>query len=156
LRKFVSRGVVFLTSAAALPMSMPKLPAYELVARPQDPRLDLLNRFFGLIGSPAQSYAPAFLEAADSFSLDWRLLPSLSYVESTAGKAAKDNNLFGWDSGRAKFASPVAAIGLVAERLSEGPRYQGKTLEQKLATYNRFPGYGNKVKAVMRRIAPTE
>ena len=47
-----------------------------------------------------------FLEAADDYALDWRLLPSLSYVESTGGKAARNNNLFGWNSGRAQFPEP--------------------------------------------------
>jgi len=88
--------------------------------------------------------------------LDWRLLPSLSYVESTGGKTARDNNFFGWDSGRAKFSSPVAAIRAVAERLSRGERYHDKTLDQKLAIYNPISGYARKVKSVMRRISPSE
>jgi len=150
----MSRGVVFLAGAAALPMSAPISPAYEIVGRPQDPRVDLLRRFFGLSGAPALAYAPAFLEAADSFSLDWRLLPSISFVETTAGKSAPNNNLFGWDSGRAQFASPAAAIRAVAELLCCGARYRGKTLERKLGTYNPVPGYARKVMAVMRKIAP--
>ena len=156
MKKLVGRGVVFLAGAASLTMPAPKPAAYEFTARLQDPRLSVLQRFFRALGCPALGYAPAFLEASDSFSLDWRLLPSLSFVETTCGKAAKDNNLFGWDSGRATFASPVAAIREVAERLSRSARYQGKTLEQKLALFNRTPGYGSQVKKTMRRIAPAE
>ncbi|HUP03706.1 MAG TPA: hypothetical protein VMU19_06940 [Bryobacteraceae bacterium] len=156
MKRFVSRGVVFLAGAVALPMSAPILPAYAYVDRAQDPRLNILKRFFEALGCPASQYSSAFLEAADSFSLDWRLLPSLSYVESTGGKAAAGNNFFGWDSGRARFTSPVAAIRNVAERLSRGARYHGKTLEQKLAIYNPNPGYGAQVKRIMRRISPTE
>jgi hypothetical protein len=40
--------------------------------------------------------------------------------------------------------------------LSRSARYQDKTLDQKLATYNPIPGYARKVKSVMRRIAPSE
>jgi hypothetical protein len=156
MRKLVSRGVVFFACAVFLPVAMPQLPAYELVGRRQDPRVETLRKFFAGIGCPAMDYAPAFLDAADSFSLDWRLLPSLSYVESTGGKAAHDNNFFGWDSGRAKFSSPAAAIRSVAERLSRGARYHGKTLDQKLAMYNPIPGYARKVKTIMRQIAPSE
>jgi hypothetical protein len=156
MKKLVSRGVVLFAGAVFLPVATPRLPAYELVGHRQDPRIENLRRFFAGFGCPALAYAPAFLDAADSFSLDWRLLPSLSYVESTGGKAARDNNVFGWDSGRAKFASPVAAIRAIAARLSQGPHYQGKTLDQKLAMYNPVPGYARKVKSIMRRIAPSE
>jgi hypothetical protein len=156
LKKLVSRGVVFLAGAMSLPVSMPRLPAYAFVRYREDPRLDSLRRFFAGLGCPALQYAPEFLEASDSFSLDWRLLPSLSFVESTGGKAARNNNFFGWDSGRAKFSSPVAAIQAVASRLSNGQRYQDKTLDQKLAVYNPLPGYARKVKSIMRRIAPSE
>jgi hypothetical protein len=156
MKRLVRRGVVFLAGAVSLPVSMPPLPAYASVSHRQDPRLDILRGFFAGMGCPALQYAPAFLEAADNFSLDWRLLPSLSFVETTGGKAARDNNFFGWDSGRAKFPSPVAAIQAVASRLSRGERYHDKTLEQKLAIYNPIPGYARKVTSIMRRIAPSE
>jgi len=122
----------------------------------QDPRLDRLRKFFGEIHCPALNYAPAFLEAADLNALDWRLLPSISFVESTGGKAAPNNNFFGWDSGRAKFSSPAAAIEAVADRLAHAGLYLHKSLDQKLATYNPAAGYGRKVKSIMRRIAPSE
>jgi hypothetical protein len=157
MKKFVSRGVVFLAGAVSLPVSMPqRLPGHASVGHRQDPRLDILRRFFAEIDCPALGYAPAFLEAADVFALDWRLLPSLSYVESTGGKAARSNNFFGWDSGRAKFSSPAAGIQTVAYRLSHGERYQDKTLDEKLAIYNPQSGYARKVKSIMRRIAPSE
>jgi hypothetical protein len=156
MNKLVRRGVVFLAGAISLPLSVPQLPAYALAVRHQDPRLERIRKFFAGIGCPATEYATAFLSASDAFSLDWRLLPSLSYVESTGGKTARNNNFFGWDSGRAKFDSPAIAIQTVASRLSRGDHYQGKTLEQKLAAYNPVPGYARKVKAIMRRIAPSE
>ena len=69
MRKLVSRGVVFLAGAVSLPVSMPQLPACVFVGRHQDPRLDVLRKFFAAIDCPALDYAPTFLEAADSFSL---------------------------------------------------------------------------------------
>src|ERR1017187_7183838 len=83
-----------------------------------DPRLETLRTFFRNAACPAVEYAAAFLEAADYNELDWRLLPSLSYVETTGGKSARNNNLFGWDSGRARFRSPIAGIHAVGYRLS--------------------------------------
>jgi len=121
-----------------------------------DPRLETLRTFFRNADCPAAEYAEAFLEAADSNALDWRLLPSLSYIESTGGKSAHHNNLFGWDSGRAQFPSPVAGIHAVGYRLSHSELYRDKELDKLLATYNPNIEYARKVKSVMRRIAPFE
>ena len=121
-----------------------------------DPRLETLRTFFHNADCPAEEYAAAFLSAADDNELDWRLLPSLSYIESTGGKSARHNNLFGWDSGRAEFPSPIAGIEAVGYRLSHSDLYKDKELDKVLATYNPNVEYGRKVKSVMRRIAPSE
>jgi hypothetical protein len=97
-----------------------------------------------------------FLEAADRNSLDWRLLPSISWVESTGGKAAPHNNMFGWDSGRAHFASPVAGIDEVSYKLAHSAPYRAKDLDTVLAIYNPNADYAKRVKSVMRRIAPVQ
>jgi hypothetical protein len=157
MKQFVRRGVALLAGAVSLPVcTLPRMPQVAAAGYRQDHRLELLRKFFGEIHCPALHYAPAFLEAADLNSLDWRLLPSISFVESTGGKAAPNNNFFGWDSGRAKFSSPVAAIEAVAYRLAHTGRYLHKSLDQKLAIYNSSEGYGRKVKSIMRRIAPSE
>jgi hypothetical protein len=121
-----------------------------------DPRLENLRKFFQKGGCPAQHLAEVFLEAADAYELDWRLLPSLSFIETTGGKTARNNNLFGWDSGRAKFESVSAGIHTVGYRLANSEVYRGKKLETMLAIYNPNPDYGRAVKAVMRSIAPAE
>jgi hypothetical protein len=122
----------------------------------QDPRLETLRRFFEQSDCPALEYARVFLEAADDYDLDWRLLPSISYIESTGGKNAANNNLFGWDGGRAEFSTPIAGIHTVAYRLSHSELYRAKSLDQKLAIYNPEAGYAGKVKSIMRRIAPAQ
>jgi hypothetical protein len=121
-----------------------------------DPRLETLRRFFKQSDCPAVAYAHVFLEAADDYDLDWRLLPSISYIESTGGKNAANNNLFGWDGGRAEFPTPTAGIHTVAYRLTHSGLYREKSLDQKLARYNPDAGYAGRVKSVMRRIAPTQ
>jgi hypothetical protein len=122
----------------------------------KDPRFEALRGFFARFDCPAQYFSHHFLAAADRNSLDWRLLPSISWVESTGGKAAVNNNMFGWDSGRAHFASPAAGIDEVGYQLGNATQYRDKTLDALLATYNPDAGYAAKVKAVMRRIAPVE
>jgi hypothetical protein len=121
-----------------------------------DRRLKPLKRFFQRASCPAVKYATAFLEAADRYDLDWRLLPSISYLESTGGKSAPNNNLFGWDSGRAQFESPTASIHQVGYQLSHSALYRHKDTDGILATYNSNAEYAAKVKFVMRSIAAAE
>jgi hypothetical protein len=121
-----------------------------------DPRFSRLRNFFARSECPAANYTRAFLEAADRNALDWRLLPSISYVESTGGKFAVNNNLFGWDSGRAQFRSPAESIQTVGYQLTHSNLYRDKDLDGILATYNPSAEYAAKVKSVMRRIAPAE
>ena len=144
-------GMVTLPVALSTHQTPPPPPDYR-----NDPRLEALKTFFGDAGCPALQYAAAFLEAADYNELDWRLLPSLSYVESTGGKLARYNNLFGWDSGRAHFPSPVAGIHAVGYSLSHSGLYKDKPLDKLLATYNPSIEYVRKVKYIMRRISPSE
>jgi len=121
-----------------------------------DPRLQSLRNFFSKADCPAARYSEAFLEAADAYELDWRLLPSLSFIESTGGKSARNNNIFGWDSGRAHFPNPIAGIHAVGYRLANSLLYKDKQLDSLLATYNPNLEYAQKVKSVMRRISPSE
>jgi hypothetical protein len=121
-----------------------------------DPRVTTLQRFFEKSECPAAEYAGEFLEVADQYALDWRLLPSIAYVETTGGKASTYNNLFGWDSGRARFANPEAAIRSVGAHLAQSSLYRSKSLDKILATYNPTGDYGRKVKSVMRRIASVQ
>jgi hypothetical protein len=118
--------------------------------------LTSIRAFFEKFDCPAWRYAAVFLEAADSYELDWRLLPSISYVESTGGKAARNNNLFGWNSGKTHFPTTSAGIHAVGYRLSHSELYRDKSLDQLLATYNPTEEYAAKVKSVMQRISPTE
>ena len=150
-------GGMFVVGMATLPVTLSprQAPAPPPDYR-NDPRLAALRAFFRKADCPAEVYAAAFLEAADYNELDWRLLPSLSYVESTGGKSARHNNLFGWDSGRAQFRSPIAGIHAVGYHLAHSDLYKDKELDKLLATYNPNVEYGRKVKSVMRRIAPSE
>jgi hypothetical protein len=152
MRKLLFGGFAVFAGAALQPGTLPdQQPDYS-----KDPRYHALYRFFGKTGCPAQRYTGTFLQAADDYSLDWRLLPSLSFIESTGGKAARHNNFFGWDNGNARFDNPAAGIHTVGYRLATSELYRNKELDELLATYNSNSGYGQKVKAVMRRIAPAE
>lgn len=51
-----------------------------------DPRLRRLEEFFAKRDCPLRAAAADFLIAADQNALDWRLLPSISMVESSGGR----------------------------------------------------------------------
>jgi hypothetical protein len=120
-----------------------------------DSRLSLLQAFFRDAHSSLLPLAPDFLEAADRYALDWRLLPSISMVETGCGRTAVGRNIFGWDSGRKQFASFREAIRLVASRLGDSKLYHGKSLGQILATYNPRPEYAGLVRSVMEQLDPS-
>jgi len=118
-----------------------------------DPRLSRLQKFFGDRDCPLRDAAKDFLLAADQNQLDWRLLPSISFIESSGGKYYGNNNVLGWDSCKEKFSSVRAGIHYVAAQLGKSRRYKGKDVDGKLQTYNPLPDYSQRVKAVMRAIS---
>jgi hypothetical protein len=121
-----------------------------------DPRLVRLVEFFRHAGSPLGALAEDFVCAADRHRLDWRLLPSISIVESGGGKSFARNNVFGWGSGRLAFSSIRVGLYTVASRLANSRLYKGKELRAVLKKYNPRPGYAALVRSVMRRIDPAE
>ncbi|MFZ0934734.1 MAG: hypothetical protein WB579_24370 [Bryobacteraceae bacterium] len=154
--KLLSSGLVVFAGVACAPSPVSTLQFIQVPEARQDARLGAVRGFFEKGGCPAREYAQAFLDAADGYRLDWRLLPSISFVESTGGKAAPNNNIFGWDNGRSSFSSPTAAIWGVAYQLGQSKLYRDRNLNQVLALYNPDPGYAAKVKSVMRQIAILE
>lgn len=157
MRKFLTSGFVMVAGMVSLPANIthadPKFPTAE---HRTDGRLEVIQRFFEECDCPARDYAHVFLKEADHNDLDWRLLPSISFVESTGGKNMAGNNLFGWASGRAEFPSLTASIHAVAYYLANSPRYRDKDTDGILRIYNPNADYGQRVKAVMRRISPLE
>jgi hypothetical protein len=129
--------------------SLPVQPAVST-----DPRLIRIRQYFLERDCPAHQYAEDFVLAADRHELDWRLLPSLSMVESTGGKEARNNNMFGWDNCDVRFVTNRAGIYHVASRLAKSRYYKGRTLDQRLKTYNPRHEYGKKVKLVMAQLGP--
>ena len=121
-----------------------------------DPRLIRLKEFFAKWDCPLLDSAEDFLIAADRNDLDWRLLPSISFVESSGGKDYRNNNVFGWDSCRESFPSVRAGIHYVAAQLANSKLYKDKSVKMKLQIYNPQPEYSSRVHAVMRMLGPSE
>ena len=131
-----------------------KVPAPVRACDPQvDARLLKLQKFFR--NSPLRSASVDFLEVADQYDLDWRLLPSISLVESSGGKVFKNNNVLGWDSGNRHFGSVRAGIHAVGARIATSSLYRDKDVNEVLATYNPNPAYVARVTSIMRKMGST-
>src|SRR5258705_4175285 len=101
MKKMLSQGLVFAGMLSApVMLTQTELPTAASEYQ-NDPRLASLKKFFQAGDCPAQDFSEEFLRAADHHKLDWRLLPSISLVESSGGREARNNNPFGWDRGRA-------------------------------------------------------
>ncbi len=158
MRKLFSHGLFLFAGVVAIPAAVTHIDTRDQDMRKHqaaDPRLKLLKRFFKGKLCPAADLTEAFLAEADKYKLDWRLLPSLSIIESGGGKSCKRNNMFGWDNGSAAFPSFRAGIHHVAFTLGRANYYRGKTLDNLLLTYNHSERYAANVKALMKSIYPS-
>jgi hypothetical protein len=158
MRKLLSSGLAIVAGVVCSPAPVSPFQTHKAPTSDfrQDPRLAAIRSFFEKTDCPAKEYSQVFVEAADDYALDWRLLPSISFVESTGGKMARNNNIFGWDSGRADFTTPAAGIHTVGYQLAHAAVYRHKDLDTLLATYNPVADYPRRVKAIMRRISAHE
>jgi hypothetical protein len=142
-----SRAVVLgLTACAAVASNSTLPPMYT------DPRGDRLKAFFEAYNCPAPLHVQEYLRAADSHALDYRLLPAISLVESTCGAFEKMNNRWGWDSVQSGFDSVPEGIDYITQQLAENPNYKGKSVKEKLFTYNPYPQYVRQVVRLMQEI----
>jgi len=155
IKKFVMTKAVVFAGLLSLPTASPQENNVAHSAkRTQDPRTRILQTFFVRYQCPAAQFVDVFITAADENALDWRLLPSISIIESGGGKAAVNNNIFGWDGGRIVFKSIPHGIRTVAQVLSKSDLYRHKNTDDILRLYNPYPDYGFRVKAVMRSLGP--
>ena len=148
LKGWITKGIVLLAFFFAPPTEI-KAQEVKGVTTHTDRRLLRIKTFFRKRVCPAHEYAAEFLFASDKQKLDWRLLPAIALIESSGAKVFSNNNIFGWDSCRRRFPSVIAGIHIVADHLANAPHYRGKSIDEKLKTYNSRPHYRVAVKKVM-------
>ncbi|MBI5282931.1 MAG: glucosaminidase domain-containing protein [Candidatus Solibacter usitatus] len=154
MTKVISRGLVLVAGLLAAQSAADPDPRPADAVVKTDPRMLRVKQFFLDRECPAHIYAEDFILAADQHDLDWRLLPSLSFIESGGGKEAYNNNMFGWDNCRQRFRSTREGIYQVASRLGTSRIYRNKNLDQMLFLYNPRREYTTTVKSVMDRLGP--
>ncbi len=66
-------------------------------AKKLDNKAKILSKYLASYNSPMQYHAQDFIDASESYGLDWKLLPSIAGVESTFGKQIPGGfNAWGW------------------------------------------------------------
>lgn len=106
-----------------------------------DARAKIIENFFKNYKSPLAVYSETFIQTADKYHLDWRLLPAITMQESNGGKKVINNsyNPFGYGiygNVITKFQSWEEAIERVGKGLREDYLNQGlKTPSQIMAKY---------------------
>ena len=110
----------------------------EIEAKPIDKRAVILKDYLAKHNSPLENSAQDFIDAADKYQLDWKLVVSISGVESTFGKRIPGGhdplytsyNGWGWGvygNNVKKFASWREAIFTISKGLKENYVDKGYT-----------------------------
>lgn len=138
----------------------------------QNERAKKIDAFFISRGNaPLAGYGIYFVQAADKYGTDWKLLPAISVIESSAGAEAcrfKDgtlkHNAFGYGGCTIVFRSYPEAIDIITKSLAgHDPKterhYAGKSIDQVINTYNPpsiRSDYHYLVTYIMKKIANTD
>lgn len=123
-----------------------------------DYRVVALESFLEKYDSPLAPYSAYFIETADKYGLDWRLVPAITGVESTFGKRIPYNsyNAYGWANGAYSFNSWDESIDVVSKTLREKYIDRGATTVYQISRKYAPPSstWAGKVKYFMRKIDP--
>lgn len=168
--KAVTTTTVFNTIPTPTPIPRPtgQIDPVAAFTKP-DVRLIALKSYLEGKGCLDSSLAALYIEDADLYKLDWRLMPAISVKESSCGHhfPKATNNLWGFGclkgercyisengSNLIYLDSISAGIDFLGLRLGEMPPYAGKNTLQILKIYNHNPEYAPSVENIMKQIAP--
>lgn len=70
-----------------------------IIVNPMDNRAQILKDYLTLQGSPLADSAQTFIDSADKYNIDWKLVVSISGLESGYGKHQPANSYNGWGWG---------------------------------------------------------
>lgn len=128
--KKVLEGVFYekveLVSAVEKPVEKSQEETGVVAVEKTDDRPSKLVCFFNNYDSILADSSDTFVTSADKNGLDYRLLPAISFIESTACKnyLTETNNCWGWGHGRIVFDSIDDAIVHISERLAVSHYYR--------------------------------
>ena len=121
-----------------------------------DYRVENLRKFLEKYNSPLAVYADEFVIYADINALDYRLVPSITGVESTFGKHIpfESFNAYGWANGEYTFISWEDSIAHVSKTLKTNYIDKGAPTIAKIAKRYAPPSttWGKNVKFFVAKI----
>jgi hypothetical protein len=82
---------------AALPTSENTMIEDQITQK--DARVEIIRQFFEQYKSPLEPYASTVVETADTYSLDFRLIPAIAMQESNLCKRVPENSFNCWGFG---------------------------------------------------------
>jgi len=106
-------------------------PTQAPVKKAEDIRVTALESIFTKYNSPLFPYAKAYVEFADKYGVDWKLLPSIAGLESSFGKHLLPGsyNGYGWGGGTIYFKSWENGIETINKALKENYMIKWKALD---------------------------
>ncbi len=120
-----------------------------------DNRAVILAKYLAKFNSPLQYHAQDFIDASETYQLDWKMLPAIAGVESTFGKHIPGGfNAWGWGvygTQAIYFSSWKDGIFTIAKGLRESYLNRGLTDPYSInAVYAASPYWGGKVSYFMQ------
>jgi Ca2+-binding RTX toxin-like protein len=124
-----------------------------------DSRIKILSKFLKQNDSPLAPFAGDFVQMADKYNLDWKLVAAISGVESTFGKEIPNNsyNAWGWGvygDNVINFKSWADGIDTISQGLRERyiDQWGGEDIYQIGAMYASSSAWPNHVEYYMNQI----
>ena len=131
------------------------LDTYTVERTNVDLRVQALKNIFAKHNSPLVDSAEFYVQTADKYGIDWKLLPAIAGLESTFGKAMIDetHNAYGWGGGKIYFDTWEEGIDTILSSLNERYIKRGAvTVPQIGAIYAESPTWAVRVEKFMDEI----
>lgn len=120
-----------------------------------DNRVIALKNYLENYGSPLAPYAQSYVNAADKYGMDWKLLPAIAGLESSFGihQLRGSYNSYGWGGGRIYFDSVEDGIDTVMYALRNKYMSRGATTVETIGPiYSESPTWAIRVNKFMSLI----
>jgi hypothetical protein len=150
-------GILLLLAAPKTMAQYAQAPkkSVELALPDTDLRVKALRAILEKYNSPLVPFARDYIEIADKYNIDWKLLPAIAGLESSFGNAQLSGsyNSYGWGGGHIYFESVPDGINTVLYALKTKYFSRGAdTVESIAPIYSESPTWAPRVRRFMGEI----